>query len=79
MCEHQHPNSALAKTVWIQTRRTLTGETFNLAAGHCVCPAAHGHADTFRLLSGERWNCPACARIYVFDGERVAIAELGPR
>jgi hypothetical protein len=61
---------------FIATATPAVGEPFKVAVGVCACHDDQDPAQRkFWLLAGEQWVCPECDRTYLFDGERVDIAE----
>ena len=76
MDERYGPNPDLPEHPVIVAGTTLTGEPISVALGVCDCNENRDPGvGKYWLRPGEQWSCPDCDRTYLFDGQRVDIAE----
>jgi hypothetical protein len=75
MDHREVPNPDIPENAWIATGTDPLGQTVKVAGGSCMCGEDRVFGDKFRLLAGQQWVCPVCARTYSFDGERIEVAE----
>ena len=76
MDERYALNPDIPRRTFIATATPAAGEPFKVAVGVCTCHDDQEFAQRkFLLLAGEQWVCPECDRTYLFDGERIDIAE----